>query len=53
MKCIEPKPCKACKIGKIKFDSNSYLVLDVFPSVFLVIRGFEPCLNLYIRIVLN
>ena len=78
MKRVEPKPCKAFKIDKIKFDSNSHLILDVFPPVFLskiicvttshsggvmvyttfpvmdeVIRGFEPSLNMYIRIVLN
>ena len=78
MKRKESKPCKAFKIDKIKFDSNSHLILDAFPPVFLskiipvasshangilvnttfpvmdeVIRGFEPCLNLYIRIVLN
>ena len=35
MKCVEPKPCKAFKIDKIKFDSNSHLILDVFPPVFL------------------
>ena len=34
MKCVEPKPCKAFKIDKIKFDSNSHLILDVFPPVF-------------------
>ena len=35
MKRVEPKPCKAFKIDKIKFDSNSHLILDVFPPVFL------------------
>ena len=35
MKGIEPKPCKAFKIDKIKFDANSHLILDVFPPVFL------------------
>ena len=35
MKRVKPKPCKAFKIDKIKFDSNSRLILDVFPSVFL------------------
>ena len=35
MKRVEPKPCKAFKIDKIKFDSNSRLILDVFPPVFL------------------
>ena len=78
MKSIELKTRKALKTDKIKFDSNSHLILDVFPPVFLskiicvttshsggvmvyttfpvmdeVIRGFEPSLNMYIRIVLN
>ena len=79
MKCIEPKPCKAFKIDKNKFDANSHLILDIFPPVFLskvicmittshssgvmvnttfsvmdeLIWGFEPSLNLHIRIVLN
>ena len=78
MKRVEPKPCKAFKIDKIKFEANSQLILDVFPPVFLLkiiyittnhlsgvmvnttfpvmdelIRGFNPSLNLYIRIVLN
>ena len=78
MKRVEPKPCKAFKIDKIKFEANSHLILDVFLPVFLlkiicmvtshlsgvmvnttfpvmdeVIRGFNPSLNLYIRIVLN
>ena len=35
MKRIELKPCRAFKIDKIKFELNSYLVLDVFPPVFL------------------
>ena len=35
MKCVEPKPCKAFIIDKIKFDANSHLILDVFPPVFL------------------
>ena len=35
MKRVEPKPCKAFKINKIKFDANSHLILDVFPPVFL------------------
>ena len=35
MKRVEPKPCKAFKIDKIKFDSNSRLISDVFPPVFL------------------
>ena len=35
MKRVEPKPCKAFEIDKIKFDSNSHLILDVFPPVFL------------------
>ena len=78
MKRVEPKPCKAFIIDKIKFDANSHLILDVFSPLFLskiiciatshsngvmlnttflvmdeVIWGFEPSLNLYIRIVLN
>ena len=78
MKRVEPKPCKAFKIDKIKFEANSHLILDVFLPVFLlkiicmatshlsgvmvnttfpvmdeVIRGFNPSLNLYIRIALN
>ena len=35
MKHVEPKPCKAFKIDKIKFEANSHLILDVFPPVFL------------------
>ena len=35
MKRIEPKPCKAFKTDKIKFDANSQLILDVFPPLFL------------------
>ena len=35
MKGIEPKPCKAFKIDKIKSEANSYLILDAFPPVFL------------------
>ena len=35
MKRVKPKPCKAFKIHKIKFDANSQLVSDVFPPVFL------------------
>ena len=35
MKRVEPKPGKAFKKDKIKFDSNSHLILDVFPPVFL------------------
>ena len=35
MKRVEPKPCKAFKIDKIKFEANSYLILDIFPPVFL------------------
>ena len=35
MKRVEPKPCKAFKIDKIKFEANSYLILDIFPHVFL------------------
>ena len=33
----EIKLFKAFKIGKIKFDANSHLILDVFPPVFLSI----------------
>ena len=36
MKHVELKPCKAFKIDKIKFEANSHLLLDVFPSVFLL-----------------
>ena len=36
MKRIEPKPCKAFEIDKIKFEANSHLILDVFPPVFLL-----------------
>ena len=35
MKRVEPKPCKAFKTVKIKFEANSHLILDVFPLVFL------------------
>ena len=35
MKCIEPKPCKAFEIDRIKFEANSHLILDVFPPVSL------------------
>ena len=35
MKRVEPKPCKAFKTDKIKFEANSHLILDVFPPVFL------------------
>ena len=35
MKRAEPKPCKAFKIDKIRFEANSHLILDVFPPVFL------------------
>ena len=35
MKHVEPKPCKAFKIDKIKFEANSHLILDVVPPVFL------------------
>ena len=35
MKRVEPKPCKALKIDKIKLDANSHLILDVFSAVFL------------------
>ena len=34
-KGIEPTYCKAFKIDKTKFHSNSHLILDVFLSVFL------------------
>ena len=37
VKRVEPKPYKAFKIDKIKFETNSHLVLDVFPPVFLSI----------------
>ena len=33
-KRLEPKPCKAFKLDKIKFDANSHLILDFFPPVF-------------------
>ena len=36
MKRVEPKPCKAFKRDKIKFEANSHLILDVFPPVFLL-----------------
>ena len=36
MKRVEPKPCKAFKINKTKFEANSHLILDVFPHVFLL-----------------
>ena len=36
MKRVEPKPCKAFKIDKIKFEANSHLILDVFPPGFLL-----------------
>ena len=36
MKRVEPKPCKAFKTDKIKFEANSHLILDVFPPVFLL-----------------
>ena len=36
MKRIEPKPCKAFEIDKIKFEANSHLILDDFPPVFLL-----------------
>ena len=35
MKCIEPKPCKAFKTDKIKFEANSHLIFGVFPPAFL------------------
>ena len=35
MKHVEPKPYKAFKVDKIKFEANSYLILNVFPPVFL------------------
>ena len=36
MKRVEPKPCKAFKIGKFKFEANSHLILDGFPPAFLL-----------------
>ena len=36
MKHVEPKPCKAFKTVKIKFDANSHLILDGFFPVFLL-----------------
>ena len=36
VKHVEAKPCKAFKTVKIKFDSNSHLILDVFFPVFLL-----------------
>ena len=36
MKCLEPKPCNAFKIHEIKFEANIQLILDVFPTVFLL-----------------
>ena len=36
MKRVEPKPCKAFKIDKIKFEANIHLILDVFPPLFLL-----------------
>ena len=36
MKRVEPKPCKAFKGDKIKFEANSHLILDVFPPAFLL-----------------
>ena len=35
MKRIELKSCKAFKIGKIKFEANIHLILEVFLPVFL------------------
>ena len=35
MRRVEPKPCKAFKIDKIKFEANIHLILDVFPPLFL------------------
>ena len=35
VKHIERKSCKAFKIDKIKFETNSHAILDVFPPVFL------------------
>ena len=40
MKRVEPKPCEAFKIDKIKFEANSHLILDVFPPVFF----FKICI---------
>ena len=36
MKRVEPKPCKAFKIDKVKFEANSHLILDVFLVAFLL-----------------
>ena len=36
MERVGPKPCKAFKIDKIKFEANSHLILDAFPPVFLL-----------------
>ena len=33
MTCVDSKPCKAFKIGKIKFEANSHLILEAFPPV--------------------
>ena len=30
VKRIEPKPCKAFKVDKIKFEANIHLILDAF-----------------------
>ena len=35
MERVGPKPCKAFKIDKIKFEANSHLILDVFLAVLL------------------
>ena len=35
MKRVELKPCKAFKIDKIKFETNSHLILDTFSPLFL------------------
>ena len=35
MKHIGPKLCKTFKIDKIKFEANSHLIFDSFPTVFL------------------
>ena len=36
MRCLVPKPHKAFKIDKIKVETNSHLILDVFSPVFLL-----------------
>ena len=36
MKFLEPKSCKAFKIDEIKLEAHIHLILDVFPTVFLL-----------------